>query len=175
MISSLSKKPSILAVPLLHQETLKAVLTVYSPDANAFSENDLVLLETLATQINSSFERIALFESVEREQRRLLAVLRSAADAILVIDAEMRITLANPAGEKLFSDAESSVGIPLPANNGYSGLKLLLEKASLIGEFGQGEVDWPDGRVFSALVTPIEEGHASWFCMTSQISAPWLN
>jgi signal transduction histidine kinase/two-component SAPR family response regulator len=157
MLSALTKKPSILAVPLLHQDALRGILTVYSPDSNAFTENDLVLLETLATQVNSCFERIALFESVEREQRRLLAVLRSAADAILVIDAQMRLTLANPAGERLFGDAESSIGMPLPVESGYESFKQLLEMVRRSGDHLQGEIDWPDGRAFSVLVTPIEE------------------
>jgi PAS domain-containing protein len=72
--------------------------------------------------VASALERIELFESVEQEQRRLLAVLRSAADAILVIDAQLRLTLANPAGERLFSDAESHVGQPLPCGQGYDRL-----------------------------------------------------
>jgi len=53
-----------------------------------FQESDRVVLETLASQITSALERIQLFESVEHEQRRLSAVLRSAADAILVFDTQ---------------------------------------------------------------------------------------
>lgn len=87
-----------------------------------------------------------------------MAVLQSAADAILVIDSELRLTLANPAGECLFSDTDSRVGMPLPKGQGYDSLINLLNLAQAGGVHQQGEVNWPDGSVFSVLVTPIEEG-----------------
>jgi two-component system phosphate regulon sensor histidine kinase PhoR len=86
-----------------------------------------------------------------------MAVLQSAADAILVIDSNLCLTLANPAGESLFSDTDSRVGQSLPAGQGYDGLIELLKLAQAKGIHQQGEVKWPDGSVFSVLVTPIEE------------------
>ncbi len=158
LVSDPETSPSVVAVPLLVNGGARGALSVYSPLSNAFQESDCVLLETLATQVVSALERVGLFESVEQEQRRLLAVLRSAADAILVIDARMRLTLANPAGERLFVDADSRVGRPFPLEQGYDGLVALLERVRASGLHQQGEVIWPDGRTFSVLVTPIEEG-----------------
>jgi signal transduction histidine kinase/CheY-like chemotaxis protein len=153
-----NEAPSVVAVPLMINGRARGALSVYSPMSNAFQESDCVLLETLATQVVSALERVSLFESVEQEQRRLLAVLRSAADAILVIDGNLRLTLANPAGERLFVDADSRVGQPFPAGAGYDPLLALLERVRNSGSHQQGEVIWPDGRTFSVLVTPIEEG-----------------
>jgi signal transduction histidine kinase len=116
------------------------------------------LLQALATQVLAALDRVALFESVEKEQRRLLAVLRSAADAILVMDAHNCLTLANPAGECLFPDLDAQVGRPLPQDQGYGELLHLLDQVRAAGEHRQADVAWPDGRTFSALVTPIEEG-----------------
>jgi signal transduction histidine kinase/DNA-binding response OmpR family regulator len=149
---------SVIAVPLMLEEKVRGVLTVSNSQTNAIQENDYALLETLATQIAAAMERVGLFESVEQEQRRLLAVLHSAADAILVMDAQLHLTLANPAGERLFHDVDSRVGQALPEDDGYEELNELLWKVRTSGTHQQGEVRWPDGRVFSALVTPIEEG-----------------
>jgi signal transduction histidine kinase/CheY-like chemotaxis protein len=168
LLSDPVKTPSVIAVPVVNDERIRGVLAVFSPNAGSFQEGDRVLLETLATQVSSALERIGLFESVEQEQRRLLAVLRSAADAILVIDAQGNLTLANPAGEKLFKEQqeivqengviETWVDKPLPLGHGYDEMLTLLEKARLSGMHQQGEVHWPDGRTFSVLVTPVEEG-----------------
>jgi signal transduction histidine kinase/CheY-like chemotaxis protein len=135
---------------------VSGVLVVYSPNPDAFTESDCVLLETLATQVVSALERVELFESVEQEQRRLLAVLRSAADAILVLDDQMRLILANPAGEGLFPDTEPVQFEVLPSS--YEGLINLLEKVHQQSKRCQGEVEWPDGRTFSVVVTPFEGG-----------------
>lgn len=163
MVSEPGKVPSVVASALQLSEKVRSILAIYSPIPAAFQEGEQVLLETLATQISSAMERISLFESVEKEQRRLLAVLHSAADAILVIDAQGRLTLANPAGERLFVDrpenhSESWVGQPFPSGQGYDGLLALLEQVRQTSMHQQSEVVWPDGRTFSVLVTPIEEG-----------------
>ncbi len=157
-ISDPERSPSVMAVPVCLNETVRGVIVVYDMRSNAFQDGDHIMLETLATQVASALERVGMFESIEQEQRRLLAVLRSAADAILVMDAEMRLTLANPAGEQLFQDAESRVGQPMPSGEGYDDLIGLLDQVRQSGEHCQGEVSWPDGRTFSVLVTPVEEG-----------------
>lgn len=158
LVSASHQSPSAVAVPLVVEGSPRGALAVYNPAAEAFQERDCALLETLATQVVSALERVGLFESVEKEQRRLMAVLQSAADAILVIDSRLRLTLANPAGESLFSDTDSRVGQSLPKGQGYDGLIELLNQAQASGVHQQGEVNWPDGSVFSVLVTPIEEG-----------------
>jgi two-component system phosphate regulon sensor histidine kinase PhoR len=150
--------PSAVAVHLSSNGRVRGVLAAYSPLANIFTESDRVLLQMLATQIVAALERISLFESVEQEQRRLLAVLRSAADAILVMDSQMRLTLANPAGERLFAETDACVGEALPKCRGYEPFVELLDCVRISDMHQQGEIQWPDGRVFSVLVTPIEEG-----------------
>jgi len=156
--SNPESRSSVIAVPMMLEGKLQGVLAVSKSQTNGFHESDYALLETLSTQIAAAMERVGLFESVEQEQRRLLAVLHSAADAILVMDAQMRLTLANPAGERLFSDLDSRVGQAFPEDEGYEELNELLWKVSKNGAHQQGEVNWPDGRVFSVLVAPIEEG-----------------
>jgi signal transduction histidine kinase/DNA-binding response OmpR family regulator len=149
---------SAVAVPFFKEKTIAGVLAIHSPNANAFQESDRVVLETLATQLASALERAALFESVEQEQRRLSAVLHSAADAILVFDEQNCLQLANPAGERLFTDIEARTGYELPAEKGYDELVALLLKARHQGGAEESELAWPDGRTFSATVTNIEEG-----------------
>jgi signal transduction histidine kinase len=125
---------------------------------SAFQESDRVVLENLASQIATALDRIRLFESVEQEERRLSAVLHSAAEAILVIDVEGRLQLMNPAGEKLFTDVETKIGASLPLHQGYDALINILERARISGSPEKGEIAWPDKRTFATLVTPIEEG-----------------
>jgi len=152
-------RPSMAAVPLQANSHQSGALAIYSTVSNIFQESDTALLQALATQVSAALDRVGLFESVEHEQRRLLAVLHSAADAILVLDNQDRLTLANPAGERLFGDdAEPCAEQPLSSKEGYGDLAALLAQGHETGAHQQGEVTWPDGRTFSAMVTPIEEG-----------------
>lgn len=149
---------SAVAVPLFWEAKMSGVIAIHNARPGAFQESDRVVLETLAAQIAGALERIRLFESVEHEQRRLKAVLNSAADAILVTDSNGCLQLVNPAGERLFTDVETKLGHLLPPNRGYDELIRLLEQSIQSGSAVQNEIGWPDKRTFSTLVTPIEEG-----------------
>jgi two-component system phosphate regulon sensor histidine kinase PhoR len=149
---------SAVAVPLFWEAKMSGVIAIHNTRPGAFQESDRVVLETLAAQIAGALERIRLFESVEQEQRRLKAVLNSAADAILVTDSNGRLQLVNPAGERLFTDVETKLGHSLPPDRGYDDLIGLLEQSIQTANAVQNEIGWPDKRTFSALVTPIEEG-----------------
>jgi signal transduction histidine kinase len=158
MVVGDSGEASALAVRLGSNGKVGGVLSVYSPIASGFKDSDRVLMQMLSTQIGVALDRINLFESIEQEQRRLLAVLRSAADAILVLDTQARLVLANPAGERLFGGTDACVGRELPLENGYAPFLELLSQARINDVHQQGEIFWPDGRVYSVFVTPIEEG-----------------
>ncbi len=115
---------SALAVPLSWNGKVRGVLSVHSQKGGAFQESDRVVLETLAAQVVAALERIQLFESVEYEQRRLAAVLHSAADAILVLDENGRLALSNPAGERLLAEeAVRSRGVESGKGKGGGGAR----------------------------------------------------
>lgn len=147
---------SSLAVPLHLAGQVVGVLAMHSKHTGAFQESDRVLFETVAGQMAAAFERIRLFESVESEQKRLAAVLRAAADAILLLDAEGIVQLLNPAGQRLFTDVDTKIGRPLPADGGYGELGRVLHQARGSTELVQQELKWPDGRTFNVLVTGIK-------------------
>lgn len=149
---------SSIAVPLFWDGKARGVLSMHSQQAGAFQESDRVVLETLAAQITSAFERIQLFESIEQEQHRLSAVLRSAADAILVLDEKGCLRLVNPAADRLFVDVAIQVGLPLPTGHGYDELIEKLDAARKGDDSEPGEIYWPSKRIFSIYVTPIEDG-----------------
>ncbi|MGQ0600980.1 MAG: ATP-binding protein, partial [Anaerolineales bacterium] len=151
---------SAVAVPLMLEGKVGGVLSTHSKLPNTFQESDRVLLEMLAAQIVSALERVRLFETMEHEQTRLTAVLRSAADAILMLDAEGRLQLINPAGTRLFTDIETRLGQPLPMGWGYDELSQTLSRARENANAGLTvhQIDWPDKRVFNVMVTPLENG-----------------
>jgi signal transduction histidine kinase/DNA-binding response OmpR family regulator len=150
---------SAMAVPLLAENKVSGVLAIHSKEPGVFQESDRVMLETLASQVASALERIRLFESVEQERTRLAAVLRAAADAILVMDPQGRLQLINPAGKRLFTDIQTKLGHPLPQGQGYDDLLKQLEQARDNKDaLTVQEIKWPDKRVFNVMVTTIEHG-----------------
>jgi CheY-like chemotaxis protein len=100
--------------------------------------------------------RATEIETVLRQQ--LAAVLQNTSDPVLMFDAKACLSRINPAAQNLFTDAPAKPGEPLPSGTGYDSLLQLLDKARLTEASCSGEVVWPDQRVFSASVTPVQEG-----------------
>ncbi|MBO9334459.1 MAG: GAF domain-containing protein [Roseiflexus sp.] len=118
-----------------------------------FQATDLTLLETVASLLAQVIENARLYHRVEDERSTLGAVLRSAADPILLIDPHDRLLLANPAAEQR---------LHLTATSGSS-LDQLVENRDLLralngaSDNGQSvvEVALPDGAIFNVSVAPV--------------------
>jgi signal transduction histidine kinase/DNA-binding response OmpR family regulator len=149
---------SAVVVPLFGRRDLLGLLILMHEQAGYFNLDHLLLLQAIASQASIAVENANLFASVSYEQKRLAALLHSAADAILMFDANDSLTMINPAGERLFPDHEILLGLPLARARGYDSLLNLIEQACATHSPQTGEVSWPDHRVFAALVTPIEDG-----------------
>jgi PAS domain S-box-containing protein len=110
---------SEVAVPLNVRERVRGVINVESPQLNAFSENDVRFLTTLAGQVSIALERATLYESLQEytahlaqevnrrtaelraERDRNLAVLDSAGEGVFFTDCHGVILYVNPAMTRL--------------------------------------------------------------------------
>jgi two-component system phosphate regulon sensor histidine kinase PhoR len=149
---------SAVIAPLHGRKDLLGLLILTHEQENYFNLDHLLLLQAIASQAAIAVENARLYTNVAQEQKRLAAVLRHAAEAILMFDAQGRLILLNPEGEKLFTDFNANINQALPADHGYDAFIQLLEEARVSHIAKSGEVFWPDQRTFTALITPIEEG-----------------
>ena len=149
---------SAVIAPLQGRKDLLGLLILTHEQEDYFNLDHLLLLQAIASQAAIAIENARLYSNVAQEQKRLAAVLQHAAEAILMFDAQGRLSLLNPAGEKLFTDFKANINQPLPAGHGYDAFVNLLEDARSLHGAKSGEVLWPDQRTFTALITPIKDG-----------------
>ncbi|MCJ7434656.1 MAG: response regulator, partial [Anaerolineales bacterium] len=149
---------SAVIVPMFGRQNLLGLLMLAHEKTSYFQLEHLLLLQAIASQAAIAIENALLHQDVAKQEKRLAAVLQNAAEAIFMFDAEGRLNLLNPAGEKLFTDFKASLNRPLEAGYGYDALINILEDARISGTSESGEVVWPDKRTFVALITPIESG-----------------
>ena len=149
---------SIMIVPMFGRLDLIGLLLLAHEQTGYFKLDHLLLLQAIASQASIAVENAQLYERMAQEQRRLAAVLQGAADAIMLFDSDSCLSMLNPAAEKLFTDYEARLGLPLARGRGYDALIDALEKIGIAGTVETVELQWPDQRVFSALFTPIERG-----------------
>ena len=149
---------SVVVVPMVGRHSLLGMLMLTNENTNYFTHEHLLLLQAITSQASIAVENARLYDKVAQEQQRLAAVLQSAADTILMFDADRCLRLVNPAGQKLFTDYQVRIGQPLPAESGYDAFLKLLDQTQHSNAPFSGEIAWVDQRVFSASMTPVREG-----------------
>lgn len=149
---------SAVIVPMFGRHNLLGILVLTNEQPKYFNLDHLLLLQAITSQASIALENAQLYNIVSQERQQFAAVLQHAADAILMFDEEYRLSLVNPAAQKLFTDYETNIGQTLDAGAGYDSFLALLNQTRDTNASFAGEVVWPDRRVFSASITPLRQG-----------------
>jgi PAS domain S-box-containing protein len=106
---------SYLGVPILVGDAAIGVISVQSIDEEGrFVEADSRLLATIAANVGVAIQNARLFTEVERQRAHLESRVSISPAAVVVMDAEERVTDWNPAAAELFGySAEEALGRPV--------------------------------------------------------------
>lgn len=101
-----------LGVPLLRAEgDLLGVLAVYNARPRRWREEEVEALGALAANASVAYSKAELYQQVELERERSVAILANVADGIVAVDREELIVLWNAAAERITGvPAEEAVG-----------------------------------------------------------------
>jgi PAS domain S-box-containing protein len=159
-LAALSDVVAELAVPLEAGGEVVGVLDVRCDGRSGLGEEDIPLLSILASHIAIALENAQLFKTVEQERGRLSAILTGTADAIVATDADLRITLLNPAAERAFGvTPEQALGQSLVDALPYPRLhEAFFSARGEAGPTGPTELPLSDGRTLFFTVSPVAAG-----------------
>jgi PAS domain S-box-containing protein len=101
-----------LGVPLFRSEgELHGVLAVFSRTPRQWQEEEIEALAALGANASVAFAKAELYQQVELERGRSVAILGNVADGIVAVDRDERIVLWNPAAERITGvPSEEAVG-----------------------------------------------------------------
>jgi PAS domain S-box-containing protein len=106
---------SYLGVPILVGDAAIGVISVQSiQEEGRFGEAESRLLATIAANVGVAIHNARLFAEVERQRQYLESLVAISPAAVVVMDAEERVTDWNPAAAELFGySAEEALGRPV--------------------------------------------------------------
>ncbi|MDH4138899.1 MAG: ATP-binding protein, partial [Anaerolineae bacterium] len=162
-VEGMEETRSEMAVPMMAGDRVIGVLDVQRSEVNAFNDDDLRVLSSVAAQAAIAIERARLYSAerslrtaIAEERVKLEAIIRGASDAIFVTNERGRVLLMNPAAEQAF-DVEPGTWVDRPLKTVIKDADLLaLWQACLTdGVFCSDEIPLADGRTLYAQLTPI--------------------
>jgi signal transduction histidine kinase len=136
-----------IAAPLIRNEAAIGIITLTHPKPNSFHEDQLTLLEAIAAQAALAVEKAQLHSHVTNERTMLSAIIAGVQDAIVAIDLQECLILANPAARQSLRLPEDADGQPIRQLIAEPALLAFYESASQ-EEQTRREVTLADGRVF---------------------------
>jgi two-component system cell cycle sensor histidine kinase/response regulator CckA len=92
---------SLMFVPVRNRTRVIGILSIQSYQLNAYTEQDLGTLQTLADYCGGALERIRVERALRESERRVRHLFAGSPDAIFVEDADGLILDANPAAGRL--------------------------------------------------------------------------
>lgn len=96
-------------LPLAAHGQVIGVIFIFRNYPDVFTPNDRILLQSFADQAAIAVFNAQLYGQVTYEKKRLDALLDSAGDGILILDAEMNIERCNEAFSKMFGAAREEI------------------------------------------------------------------
>jgi PAS domain S-box-containing protein len=133
MVDGLEPTRSVLSVPLLAQDRIIGVISAQSSEADVYSVEDQVFLETLASEAAVAFENARLFQEIRHRLTELESLSQVSASLTSAIDLQPLLVNilegarnAIPAAEKgAILLAEPDGGLRLHAMSGYTDPRLI--------------------------------------------------
>jgi PAS domain S-box-containing protein len=149
------KEPgSWLSVPMVARGETIGILVVTSSQENTYEGETLEVIQSFGRQAAIAVENAHLFQQVREERRKLEAILNQTTDAVLAIDTNRQILLANPAARQLLGLPDRPLS-PLTKALQNEALTALLEQA-MQGLAVRAEIPGQEEKRFYASASPVE-------------------
>lgn len=160
---------SLIAVPVIRDSQVIAVITIESKRLNGFTDDHLQFVDKLAARAAVAIDNARLFAETKREREKLSHVLNSIADVVVVIGWDGRLALINPsaiAALRLYSN-ENYVGQEFADVFEHTPLIDVFRRAEITGETAVDEINLND-RSFHINISPHE--NVGWLMVMHDIT-----
>ncbi|MDX9993074.1 MAG: ATP-binding protein [Anaerolineales bacterium] len=149
---------ALIYVPLCVGERVVGVLGVDNrQNKRPFSQHHELLMSVLADYAVIAIENAQAFQSTDQERQKLDATINNIQDGVILLDADKKILLINPAARKVFglglSDLTGQAVLKVIPDGDFAGIMDSISENPL----NHHEMAFDDGRVFNAQYVPLPE------------------
>jgi two-component system NtrC family sensor kinase len=149
---------SLVYVPLQRKGRVVGVLGVDNRvQHKSFTEQDVTALSAIAEYAVIAIQNAARYTAIVQERNKLETILNGIQDGVIVLDQDRRLALVNEAVRSAFHLIDQGlIGQPFAdVFNGCNRLRWVEKTGECLSN--RCEFNTPDGRIFSAHVSPISK------------------
>ena len=153
---------TIVAQPMIGDDTLVGVLLTAADQGSTIDSGVLDTLRVIANELAVGVNHARLFSRVRADQEQFKAVVTSSGDAVLSLDRQGRLTLANEAAQRVFNfESQAALGQPLAQATTNVALNTAVEQVVRNGtrERISFEVPLADDSTLFCNLSPIAEAN----------------
>jgi signal transduction histidine kinase len=146
---------SEMAIPVIREDRVIAVITIESRKLNGFTDAHLDFVEKLASRAAVAIDNARLFAETKREREKLSHILSNTADIVIVCSMDDRLILINQAAIsalRLYT-SDSYLGRPFLEVFSHTTLTDIYRKSRASGEPVVSETVLPNDRIYHVNIT----------------------
>jgi signal transduction histidine kinase len=167
---------SVLGAPIIHGEQLMGVFCLYHHEAEAFSADQLELIQAICHQVGVALSNVGRYEQVEhlvemleREQERLSSLVERLPVGVLLLNEEYNLVLVNSYGSEILSllgmeDASSGID-----NLGPYAIEELIERSD-DPQPAEINLDGSQPRIFEIETRALGGANPYWILMLRDVT-----
>jgi signal transduction histidine kinase len=162
---------SQMAVPVLREDRVIAVITLESMKLNAFTDENVDFVQKLANRAAVAIDNARLYDETVREREKLSHILGNIGDVVIVIGPDNKIVLISQSAISALRLRTDKKYDDLPFNQSVVGFNVLVEsyeRARQQGEEFDDEMTLPNGRTYYTKITP--QFSAGWIIVMQDIT-----
>jgi signal transduction histidine kinase len=143
---------SQLAVPVMREDRVIAVITLESKKTNGFNESHLDFVQKLGMRAGVAIDNARLYEESLREREKLSHILNHTADVVIVLSTDHRIMLINQAALRVLQVRAETNHMHTAAEStfGHTALGTAFDEIKETRQGKTSELVMPDERIFHA-------------------------
>jgi signal transduction histidine kinase len=149
---------SQMAIPVMREERVIAVILLESYKYNAFNNDHAIFVQQLANRAAVAVDNARLYDETVREREKLSYILSSVGDVVIVIGVDGEIMLiSNSALSALQLQPDATyTGRLFEISTGFEPLVELYNRVRKADEAADDELILPNGRTYYVRITPQE-------------------
>lgn len=143
---------SQMAVPVMREDRVVAVITLESKKINGFTDAHLDFVQKLANRAGVAIDNARLYEKAIWEREKLSHILNNTADVVILIDFDDRVMLINQSalGALQLYANQNYIGMPVSDVLAHTPVFPAFQRARRQGDTLTEEVKLPNERIFHA-------------------------